>query len=833
MIFAKETSHKRIQKWIRAVDFPFVAVLTLAAVLRLTYIGQYKFIVDEATLLYSGLRLGRDGQWTWLSANATAWRVLAGHSPLNVYLAAIPYLFSPDPRLGRLWVALLGIAAVAMMYWVVRRYFNQRAALITGLLLVVHAPLVDWSRFVWNSNYAQPFIAGWVLTGLLGYYEGKRWAQTVHWLALSCAIQAHPGNTLLLPLSLFLIVTGWLRHKPERAASVRATLLGWALFAASLVPWGIGLVTANPSMLTAQVIGQAATDIAQPKYRFDFGKIVEKFANLTGPAGRRLHPDIFVNQTMFVASQGAGNWLPPAWFENVFTAQAGLTFTAMLIMLAKGWRRSPNIPVILVALLGLWPLTAFFVSPVPVAQSYMMTLVFGGLLNLGAVLAYIADRNVWAAWLVSGLLGAIIISQSWLTIATVRDYYLAGNQGRFDAPLDSHLSTIREWNVARDGREMIILAEIPEIKREPFTQLKYWRIFTEGYPARLVLMDPPQGVPIPAGGALVASTYGGETIPALFGEGNTSGVLANGEPMYRWIVVPSVSDVSLILYPARFSLFANGARIVGISAKQDPQPGAGWSVVLIWNVERTDVADNYSFSVRLVDEQGNRFGQVDGLSLDGGLWRVGDTVFNRFTVPVSADYPGGPLRVQLLTYKTDIIPVVDEGGVPVVTEMALVPDEAIADLLGWFEYHPAGRFVALTPHQYFARLGEQIDLLGFSVSQTIAHPGESIRVTLYWKAAQMPTTNFHVFVHLRDANGNLVGQSDKADPGDSPTSHWTTAQYLADDHSLVIAPDTPPGSYQLFVGLWEESTGRATAYNESSTLLGDSVPLGIFVAVQP
>ncbi|MEK7278721.1 MAG: hypothetical protein AAB427_15325, partial [Chloroflexota bacterium] len=98
----------------RAVDLSLAAVLVLAAALRLPYPGKYHLVRDEVGLLDYALALAHRGQWTWLGANQTTWSFLPRHSPLTVYLAAIPYLFSPDPRLGRLWVGALGVAAVAI-----------------------------------------------------------------------------------------------------------------------------------------------------------------------------------------------------------------------------------------------------------------------------------------------------------------------------------------------------------------------------------------------------------------------------------------------------------------------------------------------------------------------------------------------------------------------------------------------------------------------------------------------------------------------------------------------------------------------------------------------
>src|SRR3989304_5896581 len=132
MMATKKPLARTIWDRTRAIDLSLVGVLTLAACLRWVYIGMYQLVGDEAILLYSALRLGRHGQWTWLTLNVTSWSFLPGHSPFSVYLIAIPYLFSPDPRLARLWVGLLAIVGIAVMYWVMRRYFGQTAALMTG-----------------------------------------------------------------------------------------------------------------------------------------------------------------------------------------------------------------------------------------------------------------------------------------------------------------------------------------------------------------------------------------------------------------------------------------------------------------------------------------------------------------------------------------------------------------------------------------------------------------------------------------------------------------------------------------------------------------------------
>ncbi|MBI3363149.1 MAG: glycosyltransferase family 39 protein, partial [Chloroflexi bacterium] len=482
------TNTASIWKRLRSIDPAFAGVMALAAALRYTYIGMHHVIVDEVSVLIPALRLSRHGEWTWAGWN-TASFFLPRHSPLTVYLAAIPYLFSPDPRAVRLWVATLGIVAVGLMYWTASRYFGRTAGLVVGLLLAAHVPLVDWSRFSWNTNYGQVFIAGWILTGLLGYFQGRRWAQTLHWLALSGAIQSHPGNGLLGPISVILIAGAWLRNKSERPALVRATLWGWALFAVSLVPWAIGLATLNSSAFSAQHISNAATQIALPKQSFNFNEMTSMYSSLIASTDRRMNPALYNGNGLYIANSAPGNWWPPAWFEYVFKAQSGLTAIALSFMLVKGCRRSANIPFLVLALVGLWPLISFVISPIPVAPSYLMALIFGAVPSLGVGLALVADSRRWLKPVVFAVVVVFVVSQSWLTLATMRDHQMLGNAGRFDAPLDTYLSALKTWQSAGQGRETIILAERDEGKRTPYVQDLYWSVVVEGQPARILRMD--------------------------------------------------------------------------------------------------------------------------------------------------------------------------------------------------------------------------------------------------------------------------------------------------------------------------------------------------------
>ncbi len=97
-------------------------------------------------------------------------------------------------------------------------------------------------------------------------------------------------------------------------------------------------------------------------------------------------------------------------------------------------------------------------------------------------------------------------------------------------------------------------------------------------------------------------------------------------------------------------------------------------------------------------------------------------------------------------------------------------------------------------------------------------PGETQTVALQWHAAEAISTDYTVFLHLRDAAGQLVAQAD-GPPLDGwyPTSWWAPGEWVTDERAFPLPADIPPGRYQLVAGLYDPTNGER---------LGDELPLG-------
>jgi hypothetical protein len=127
-----------------------------------------------------------------------------------------------------------------------------------------------------------------------------------------------------------------------------------------------------------------------------------------------------------------------------------------------------------------------------------------------------------------------------------------------------------------------------------------------------------------------------------------------------------------------------------------------------------------------------------------------------------------------------------------------------------------------------ARLDNGITLVGYRLASRSVKPGETLALTLLWRADQGPTADrWKVFTHLLDGGSMVVAQRD-AEPLDNlrPTTSWQRGERLEDHHGIAIPSNLPAGSYTLEIGMYEGE--RRSQFAD----LGDHLALGE-VQVQP
>jgi hypothetical protein len=109
--------------------------------------------------------------------------------------------------------------------------------------------------------------------------------------------------------------------------------------------------------------------------------------------------------------------------------------------------------------------------------------------------------------------------------------------------------------------------------------------------------------------------------------------------------------------------------------------------------------------------------------------------------------------------------------------------------------------------------GDTIALRGIGYEQEHIHPGDALRVRLYWEALQLPGEQSEVMVVLRlvDPNGGFVGVEDSyLGAGTLPSSLWSDGQLLAGRQYVPVGVDADaPLVVRLHVSLCEMSSGDA------------------------
>ena len=124
-------------------------------------------------------------------------------------------------------------------------------------------------------------------------------------------------------------------------------------------------------------------------------------------------------------------------------------------------------------------------------------------------------------------------------------------------------------------------------------------------------------------------------------------------------------------------------------------------------------------------------------------------------------------------------------------------------------------------------LGDQVSLEGYALLTPQATAGEVLQITLFWKALARMDKRYKVFIHILDEGGHIVGQRD-AEPGGGAriTTTWQVGEELMDNYGVLILPGTPPGVYQIMVGMYElDSSQRLPVVGASGNSL-DRVLLG-------
>jgi hypothetical protein len=141
----------------------------------------------------------------------------------------------------------------------------------------------------------------------------------------------------------------------------------------------------------------------------------------------------------------------------------------------------------------------------------------------------------------------------------------------------------------------------------------------------------------------------------------------------------------------------------------------------------------------------------------------------------------------------------------------------------------------IIPQQANARLGQAIQLDGYRLVGSPAAPGDTLILTLYWRAQSPITERYTVFTHLQAPNGDLVAQQDNPPVrGARPTNSWQPEELIEDPYEIQLPTEASHGDYTLSVGMYDPTTvERLPAYSAADEPLPDDRIVLQTVSVRP
>lgn len=127
------------------------------------------------------------------------------------------------------------------------------------------------------------------------------------------------------------------------------------------------------------------------------------------------------------------------------------------------------------------------------------------------------------------------------------------------------------------------------------------------------------------------------------------------------------------------------------------------------------------------------------------------------------------------------------------------------------------------------RFGESIELLGYDVSAETGKPGDTLDVTLYWRALDLIPARYKVSVALKGQQTNprdntpLWGQQDNEPVNwSAPTNLWSPGDVFEDKYRITIDSNSPSDKYDLVTLMYGLHDGvRLPVYDDTGKPAGD------------
>jgi len=254
-------------------------------------------------------------------------------------------------------------------------------------------------------------------------------------------------------------------------------------------------------------------------------------------------------------------------------------------------------------------------------------------------------------------------------------------------------------------------------------------------------------------------------------------------------------------------------------AQSDVESGSTLRVTTYWRcLEEMD--EDYSIYVRLEDEAGHLWGQTDNWPAKGFLptsqWRKGMIVRDEYTVEILAGTPPGDYSLKVGMYS------VLEGGETRVLGHWEAPQRTVQVVK---PLTPPSVESLEIQNLLQKSLGGRVELLGYNLSLLTFRPGDSLPLTLFWRAQSDLDEDYFILLQLQVEGGTswMLHRERPAD-GSYPTTLWEQGEVVREQLDARIPADAPSGQYMLMVGLGDVGSSEEVGLTSLAELTVEGRP---------
>lgn len=263
------------------------------------------------------------------------------------------------------------------------------------------------------------------------------------------------------------------------------------------------------------------------------------------------------------------------------------------------------------------------------------------------------------------------------------------------------------------------------------------------------------------------------------------------------------------------------SKSVGLDAVE----GGGELIVTLRWRSLADLEKDYYLVLRLMDEEGKLWGLGQRQLMDieaetywdeEGLeravqfptsqWPVGEVVLDYYKLPVFPGTPPGRYQIIVRLRPLDTwegLEVLTQDGTPSGFDYLLGTPQVTRPA------QPPTLAKLAIPHPFVQELGDEVQFLGYELAATEVKPGDTLHLTLFWRALKRVSKEYDLLLQLQDATGSVWAEGRfPLAKATHPTTQWTEGEVVRGQYDLIVDAAAPPGECQLALDLVDKASGR-------------------------